>query len=155
MPSHHVLAFVSLAVLTGTAVAGCEADPGTVGPGARYTSSSSSAGGAGGAGGIGGMGGTPCECGPGLECCDQTCVNVLTDIFNCGACGTVCPGPLPFCDNGMCGQWPCAPDFGCEDGTCCGEMECCDSGQLCCNTNIGGTVAPHCATPQNGTCPQN
>src|SRR6185437_4181108 len=47
-------------------------------------------------------GGFAMPCGPGLTCCGSTCVNAQNDILNCGACGTTCPGPNPYCHMGVC-----------------------------------------------------
>jgi len=38
---------------------------------------------------------------PGPDCCDNRCVNVKTDIFNCGRCGSRCQFP-EVCCNGEC-----------------------------------------------------
>ena len=42
--------------------------------------------------------GGPCNknCGIGLSCCNNSCINPLNDIFNCGKCNNVCPGTFPF-----------------------------------------------------------
>jgi hypothetical protein len=79
-------------------------------------------------------------------------VNALNDIQNCGACGNPCTGTQPYCHNGTCGTPECATT--CSNGPCCG-MECCSTGQLCCDV-YGGVQAqyPFCTTPTaTGTCP--
>lgn len=40
-------------------------------------------------------------CCQGLTCCNGVCVNLMSDITNCGTCGTVCVEPN-FCDDGAC-----------------------------------------------------
>ncbi len=106
-------------------------------------------------------------CSPGFSDCNNTAadgceVNILTDVQNCGSCGTVCPGtPFPNgqfgCVNGFC-TFGCNPGFsncdanianGCETnhtlplntcatavnlGSLCGDLTC---GVFC---NISTTV---------------
>jgi hypothetical protein len=163
MSSHRVLAFLSVTALFATAV-GCETAPGVAGPSGQNGSSTSSGGGAGGSGGTsatagGGTAGggveTPCDCGPGFECCDGACVNVANDILNCGGCGVACQGPSPFCDGSQCAPPPCEPEFVCDQGgTCCGAS-CCGAGEICCEINTGEQegIGAQCVVPVNGTCP--
>ncbi len=51
--------------------------------------------------------GSPCA--PGLTLCGDTCVNLFTDFFNCGACGHSCVGSGEYCANGSCENYcnPC------------------------------------------------
>lgn len=97
----------------------------------------------------GGTCAAPCD--PGLTCCGGACVNAQNDILNCGACGTTCPGPSPYCHLGVCGTPPCEGQD-CKE-TCCGSA-CCTAGQLCCD-QYGPVVSnvPVCQDPENGTCP--
>lgn len=163
MPCHRVIALVSLAALF--AVAGCEADPGTVNVLPNYISvSSSSGGGAGGedvgttttvsttsAGGDGGAGGMACACEAGLSCCGPACVNLANDPLNCGSCDTRC-AEAQACIQGECKD-PCDPDFGCEEGICCG-VTCCNDGTICCDYGTSAEAPDvHCQAPVNGTCP--
>ncbi|MEO7328552.1 MAG: hypothetical protein ABI193_08240 [Minicystis sp.] len=95
------------------------------------------------------------DCG-GFQCCGSSCINPKNDIHNCGACGTVCPGPNPYCDDGNCGKAPCAPGQACDSGKlCCGDS-CCTTGELCCV--VPGPVVmqyPSCTPPSpEGTCPK-
>lgn len=45
-------------------------------------------------------------CGSGQTCCVNTCANLSSDIYNCGACGKVCPPAGPYevvsCSGGRC-----------------------------------------------------
>lgn len=41
------------------------------------------------------------SCGPGEQCCSATCKDLQSDPLNCGACGTVC-GADEVCDSGTC-----------------------------------------------------
>jgi hypothetical protein len=164
MPCHRVIALLSWVALF--AVAGCEADPGTVDLLPTYvTVSSSSAGGAGGeggattttvatttsAGGAGGEGGAACTCEAGLSCCGSECVNLAGDPHNCGTCGTTC-AENQACIQGVCAN-ACAPGFGCEEGLCCG-VRCCGAGELCCDYGESADAPDlHCQATVNGTCP--
>ncbi|WP_437930483.1 hypothetical protein WMF37_15015 [Sorangium sp. So ce291] len=131
------------------------------------TVSSSSGGGEGGdvgtttsvtttsAGGEGGAGGVACTCEEGLSCCGPTCVNLANDPHNCGTCGTTCEG-AEACIQGECKSW-CSPEFGCEEGICCGN-ECCGTperpGTICCDYGTSAEAPVlRCQDPVNGTCP--
>jgi hypothetical protein len=112
-----------------------------------------------GAGGTGAGGSTAgtcgASCGPncGFQCCGAECVNLGNDINNCGACGTVCPTPNPYCDNGKCGTPPCQGATCAAGTTCCCEAQCCTAGQLCCEVSQG-TVGVYCTkATDKGTCP--
>ena len=98
--------------------------------------------------GTGGGQGGGCDNCLGFDCCDDTCVNMNNDIFNCGKCGDACDGPNPFCDFGVCGEPQCGsgsndfapagssapppvpPDP--EPASCCGSQFC-GVDQLCCD----------------------
>lgn len=104
-------------------------------------------------------------CGPGTACCNGVCVDLQSDIYNCGACCKSCPNPHQICEAGQCGHAMCneaAPPT-CDTATefCC-DTACCkeptgtpgdanyNPGELCCATP-GGYA---CATPNaNGSCP--
>jgi hypothetical protein len=101
-----------------------------------------------------------CEilCASGYADCDGNAlangceVDLKTDTFNCGTCGTVCPAATPNCVNGSCVS-SCAPGFGdcdtnptngCEsnlahDGQNCGSCgNACSGSQYC---NGGGCAS--------------
>lgn len=45
-------------------------------------------------------------CGFGLGNCNNTCVNLMSDKQNCGACGVTCSGGTPSCIGGVCKSGP-------------------------------------------------
>jgi hypothetical protein len=59
--------------------------------------------------------GNACGCGGGLTSCGSSCVSLLDDRNNCGACGNVCTMNKP-CRNGFC---PCYDASSASDGHCC------------------------------------
>lgn len=115
------------------------------------------AGGSGGtnAGGMsnGGTGGLPTgcsQCGAERGCCDDHCVNLANDLFNCGRCGHACDDGQ-YCTGGECVAKPCEATCG-DAGACCGT-ECCTTGQLCCDPQGPIDTGPHCTEPsETGTC---
>ena len=115
-----------------------------------------SAGAVAGSSGLGGLtagaGGATCGANCGFECCGPECINTGNDINNCGACGTVCPGPSPFCNNGKCDKAPCQGVTCAGTATCC-EAECCKPGELCCTVNAGASRTACTAPTDKGTCP--
>ena len=44
----------------------------------------------------------PAQCSTGLTGCSGACVDVLTDVTNCGACGNACAAPTLACTAGVC-----------------------------------------------------
>jgi hypothetical protein len=50
-------------------------------------------------------GNNPCKCEPEcpeeLTCCNNSCMNLMTNTDNCGRCGNACTSPN-FCQGGMC-----------------------------------------------------
>ena len=129
---------------------------GASGSGGAVAGASGSAGAGGAAAGAGGSsagaGGATCGNNCGFTCCGAECVNTSNDINNCGACGTVCPGPGPFCNNGKCDKAPCQ-GVTCTGTTTCCESECCTAGQLCCNVNAGASRTACTPATDKGTCP--
>jgi hypothetical protein len=126
---------------------------GTGTAGAVGAGGTGSAGNAGtGGGGHSGVGGASCGPTCGFTCCGAECVNTGNDIHNCGACGTVCAGASPYCNNGKCGTPPCQGAT-CAAGTTCCEAECCTAGQLCCDVNAGASRIACTAATAKGTCP--
>jgi Stigma-specific protein, Stig1 len=49
-------------------------------------------------------------------CCSGTCTSVSSDAQNCGACGYVCAGSTPICNQGTCGN--CPPGYTVCSGVC-------------------------------------
>lgn len=132
---------------TGSSSTQSGATNATSGSGASGATSSASSG-------AGGGGDCMPACGVGLECCNGACINPNNDILNCGGCGAAtCPGPNPFCNNGVCAQAPCDPNTVCTGiQSCCGSS-CCMMGMLCCVVPAGPLGPPTCTAPVNGTCP--
>jgi hypothetical protein len=85
------------------------------------------------------------ECVPPLTACNGSCVDLETDIFNCGECSAFCASG--YCIDGVCEDIVCPDPYLACDDTCvdpetdyrhCGACNnACDS-QLC----LGGTCAP-------------
>ena len=112
----------------------------------------------------GGDGGNMCPtdtcgaaCGAGESCCNGACVDLNSDIFNCGQCCKSCPNPHPVCAldaNGVaqCGHAACnKPTNDCTQTEFCCDQVCCAEGMLCC-PNGDGTYG--CGTPDAaGKCP--
>ncbi|AKV00053.1 Tryptophan synthase alpha chain [Labilithrix luteola] len=71
-----------------------------------------------------------CGCPPGMQDCTGTCVDVASELENCGACGRQCaPLNLPFTGQ-MCNGGEC--DFFCQDG----HADCNDSADDGCETSL-------------------
>lgn len=91
-----------------------------------------------------------CTCLPTQLCCDDTCVEYITDRNNCGGCGVVC-SPEESCLGGECTT---AHDLcgGCEDGTECCGYNCLDTStdpQNCGGCGITCGISETCV---NGSC---
>jgi hypothetical protein len=86
-------------------------------------------------------GGTPCGA-PSVCCNGTSCLDIMNDNANCGACGHACPSGL-VCDAGACK---------CHGQICSGGDTCCDSGcaNLMSSTTNCGTCGHACAA--NETC---
>lgn len=106
------------------------------------------------------------ECDPGMELCNGLCVEVLTDIANCGGCGVVCVEDQT-CEAGLCvdAAPPPADDIEpvveCDSGlTSCGDLcvdlavdpaNCGDCGVVCAESELceGGACMPPATNPSN------
>jgi hypothetical protein len=100
--------------------------------------------------------------------CYDTCVNLSTDLNNCGACGNAC-GPGQTCSNGECVCPPWDPSYcppsGCTnlmtDPQNCGTCDnACGPGQICSNATCVCLMAGQTYCPPGGctdlmTDPQN
>jgi hypothetical protein len=77
-------------------------------------------------------------CPTGKSCCAGFCLDTTKDVFNCGACDTVCSGAngTPACSGSKC-SWTCAA----------GYMHC-QTGNTGCETNVRGDPA-HCGSCSN------
>ena len=75
----------------------------------------------------------PLDCALGEESCESGCIDILTDVENCGGCGRFC-----------------APGRACSEGTCIDAGDCpagtqsCDN--TCANTSIDADHCGDCAT---------
>ncbi|HEX5656086.1 MAG TPA: hypothetical protein VFX59_02780 [Polyangiales bacterium] len=92
-----------------------------------------------------------CVCGIGLQKCGDTCVDINTDLANCGACGNLCPAQQ-FCNSGICDDRCDLPvtfcngqcvDFRSDDANCgsCGFV--CASTAQCIDSLCVGQVTGH------------
>jgi hypothetical protein len=108
----------------------------------------------------------PDQCGG--TCCGIHCIDTMSDIHNCGACGTGCDtGQL--CSGGVCGCPPSGTKCGTAQ-TCCGTSGCkslmddafncgacgkqCTSGQMCTNGTCACPAAGCNVTPDMAMPPQ-
>ncbi|MFO0681341.1 MAG: MopE-related protein [Sandaracinus sp.] len=60
-------------------------------------------------------------CGAGQTCCAAGCVDLRSNVQNCGFCGTVCDNDTDTCNAGECGcgaGGACAGGAACESGMC-------------------------------------
>jgi hypothetical protein len=92
-------------------------------------------------------------CATGLELCNGTCVDPLTDANNCGGCGNACnlPHAISGCGQGVCVVSQCAPGYG----------HCVGPPGIGCETNFAsdpnncggcGNVCPSGLTCANAVC---
>lgn len=93
------------------------------------------------------------DCGGGLACCDGRCVDVRSDIDDCGACGAPCPIPengRASCEDGVCGLDSCNAGYkdcnqdladGCEVHTDVDPSNCGACGNVCSFANGSGSCA--------------
>ncbi|MBW2734309.1 MAG: hypothetical protein JRH20_18115 [Deltaproteobacteria bacterium] len=93
------------------------------------------------------------SCGPGTFECSGDCVDLLTDLENCGSCGKDClpeRGGAPICEQASCGI-RCTNDVSlCPVGNLCMEDTCCPNGTLAaCGGKCCGEWQPFC---RDGAC---
>jgi hypothetical protein len=96
------------------------------------------------------MGSTDASCSAGYAQCGSACVDVSSDVANCGACAHACSGATSVCSNGVCAATCAAGLTNCA-GSCvdpnvahahCGACpSSCPSGEVC----QGGACAASCA----------
>jgi hypothetical protein len=80
------------------------------------------------------------QCPTGQGCCSGTCIDLQSDVNNCGSCGNVC-NSLQTCNSGQCGEPPsciCTTPTTCASGT-----------GTCCGTAPGGSPQCYCFTEVN------
>lgn len=108
-----------------------------------------------------------CICAPGHVNCDEGCVDVSTDVSNCGGCGNVC-GDSQICLDGACvgSVGPrCRTDDDCVDAVHCnGDERCvegrcrdgrpveCDDGVMCTQEACVESARSCVATPMDARC---
>ena len=90
------------------------------------------------------VGCSPACAAPVPTCCDSAygpvCVDLTTNLNDCGACGNVCPGEQDCC-NGTCTDTS-------TDVTNCGDCGVvCDAGEVCCSGNCLDPVCCGCNEP--------
>lgn len=104
----------------------------------------------------GGGGGNPGGSANGqAKCGTQGCIDISSDVANCGACGNVCPGSTDPCLVGVCRDGVCGVTAGndgaaCDDGDACTRTDTCHGG-VC----VGGDPVVCAALDQchdAGTC---
>jgi hypothetical protein len=79
-----------------------------------------------------------CPIGPDYECCSDGCKAVISDRFNCGTCGNVCP-PAQTCHGGECGCHDPQRTKYCDTAaTCQGCESCIPEANSCCGFISGG-----------------
>ena len=91
----------------------------------------------------------PCK-GPGLKRCRGRCIDTLTDVANCGACGNKCR-PEQICSQGVCicpfDSGTCGISVDYPYGT-----ECCTQDQVCCQ-DVTAPGGYRCAPEGSTQCP--
>jgi hypothetical protein len=110
-------------------------------------------------------------------CCTSQCINTLSDVANCGACGMACDTRGDSCQGGGClcaggtpcgGTSSCCGGLGCVDvmadpfncggcGNTCNPGETCSGGVCSCNGSpacaAGGLCCAGSGCSSNGSCP--
>ncbi|MBL8922148.1 MAG: hypothetical protein JNJ54_25080 [Myxococcaceae bacterium] len=108
--------------------------------------------------------GMPCLAGAAVGLCcgflSQQCVDVRTDVNNCGGCGAVCRGGVcingvcqtggPTCQRGDVGRY-CNPDAG-TSSLCCAGAGCVDTSSTDSNCGACGSACSAGLSCRNGTC---
>ncbi len=96
------------------------------------------------------------NCGNGKKCCNNVCVDVGSDLANCGACGTQCKAThaAPTCTAGQCGfSGQCDPGWGdcnhdpkdgCEANLHTDANNCTACGMACNSANAINACADAC-----------
>lgn len=97
-------------------------------------------------------------------CCNDVCIDILSDVNNCGGCGLVCddgnPCTFDYCINGVCVHDFAPQGTSCPDGSCDGNGECgitcangCDDGNPCTTDNCVNGVCQNVNAPAGTPCP--
>ena len=104
------------------------------------------------------------NCSATQECCENECIDISSDMNNCGGCNLICddgnPCTIDFCVNGVCISQFAPAGTPCPDGECDGAGNCepicpngCDDGNPCTIDYCVNGVCISEFAPAGTTCP--